>query len=373
MNRNGIRWATGLVAVCTIMGMIGFVKSQSFPPPQQTLERIAAFVTGTFFTRFQFEIAGSDSSLGHTLFLSAKSEEVRKEGSDSGTAMEPETEAEAGIKSGQALPQDEAATTLTPTSNVPVTPVEAEAPATIRKVAFIYHSHNRESWLPELKGTSKDKPNEAFDAEINVSRLGARLQEKLEEKGIGAIHSDADYNSAVPSFNYNYSYKYSKTTVKEALAVHQELTYLFDIHRDSQRRTNTTITIDGIDYAKMYFIVGQGNPKWNENKAFAKQIHEAMEARLPGVSKGILTKGAKHGDGEYNQSLSSSSVLIEIGGVDNTLKESYRTIDVLASIVAELVMDAKQVDGPAAPARDAKVSAQSPADEIITTASVDPR
>jgi stage II sporulation protein P len=41
-------------------------------------------------------------------------------------------------------------------------------------------------------------------------------------------------------------------------------------------------------------------------------------------------------NGEYNQSVAPDSVLIEIGGVDNTLKECYRTADVLAKIIAEL-------------------------------------
>jgi len=214
---------------------------------------------------------------------------------------------------------------------------------TERKLAFIYHSHNRESWLPELTGTGKDKPGEAFDADVNVTLLGTRLREKLEERGVGAVHSNTDYNTAVPRFNYNYSYKYSKTTVREALAVHKDLVYLIDIHRDSQRRKQTTAAIGGKDYARLYFIVGQGNPNWKDNEALAKRIHEALERKFPGLSKGILSKSTKHGNGEYNQSLSTGSLLIEIGGVDNSLEESYRTVDALAAVLAEMAKDADAV------------------------------
>jgi stage II sporulation protein P len=226
---------------------------------------------------------------------------------------------------------------------------EATASLTDRKVAFIYHSHSRESWLPELAGTKKNKPSEAFDESINITKLGERLQRQLEANGVGAIHSDTDYNTAVPSFNYNYSYSYSSKTVREAIAVYPELTYLFDLHRDASPRKNTTIRINGKDYAKVYFIIGKANPHWKENEAFAGKIHEALNKALPGISKGILNKSKSHGHGEYNQTLSDSSVLIEVGGYGNSLEESNRTIDALAKVIAGIVRNAEKAD--ATPAR----------------------
>ena len=38
----------------------------------------------------------------------------------------------------------------------------------IEPQVFIYHSHNRESWLPELNNPKLDKPRDAFHAEKNV-------------------------------------------------------------------------------------------------------------------------------------------------------------------------------------------------------------
>ena len=207
----------------------------------------------------------------------------------------------------------------------------------IEPQVFIYHSHNRESWLPELNNPKLDKPRDAFHAEKNVTLLGLRLQVQLESKGIGALHSIRDYAEAVPSFNYNYSYKYSSTTVREVLAIHPQLTYLIDIHRDSQRRDKTTITIDGQNVARIFFIIGEGNPHWRENHAFAKSIHEELNARWPGISKGIINKGKSQGHGEYNQSLSPMSILLEIGGVDNTLEESHRTVEMLAEVIHDVL------------------------------------
>jgi len=209
-----------------------------------------------------------------------------------------------------------------------------------RKVALIYHSHNRESWLPELGEGAKNAESD----EINISFVGKRLAQRLEEAGIGAVHADVDYATAVKDYRWELSYKYSKETVLEAMAEHDGLTYLFDIHRDSQPRGYTTATIDGKDYAQVYFIIGKGNPDWRENESFAADIHRLLEKRYPGISRGIWGKDASSGNGEYNQSLSPKCLLIEIGGIENTLEECYRTADALAEVIAELYRSAVETN-----------------------------
>lgn len=212
-----------------------------------------------------------------------------------------------------------------------------------RKVVMIYHSHNRESWFPELEKKGKKDIKYAEDAKTNITLVGRRLADQLERLGIGVLHSDTDYASTVKNYNWNFSYKYSQATVKTAMAEHRDLLYFFDIHRDSQHRELTTIEIGGKAYAQVYFVVGLSNPDWEKNEAFATRIHEALEARYPGISRGIWGKGKNQGNGEYNQSLSPNSLVIEIGGPENTLEESYRTADVLAGVIADLYWEAERV------------------------------
>ncbi|MDF2721377.1 MAG: stage sporulation protein [Paenibacillus sp.] len=209
-----------------------------------------------------------------------------------------------------------------------------------RKVVFIYHSHPRESWAPELKVT---QANEAEDSRTNITLVGKRLMEKLEEQGVGAQQSNIDYPTKVQGYNWNYSYKYSLQTVKEAMVGNKDITYLFDIHRDSASRDITTATIGGLDYAKVYFIVGKKNERWEQNEAFATKIHEKLAADYPGLSRGIWDKGTG-GHAEYNQSVSPNSILIEVGGPYNTLEETYRTADALAKTIASLYWDAEKVN-----------------------------
>lgn len=211
-----------------------------------------------------------------------------------------------------------------------------------KKAVLIYHSHPRESWVPELQAKSV---GDAENPENNITLVGKRLAEQLEQAGIGTIHSGTDYKTTVPQYNWNFSYKYSQQTVQEAFAVNDSLKFLFDIHRDSATRDVTTATINGKDYAKVYFIVGKKNEKWEQNEAFAKKIHERLQADYPGLSRGILDKGTSSGHGEYNQSLSPNSMLMEVGGAYNTLEESNRTADVLAKVIADLFWNAEKVNG----------------------------
>lgn len=223
-----------------------------------------------------------------------------------------------------------------------VEPPPSQSQATTRKKVFIYHSHNTESWVPELEGVTDI--SDAFDSKINITLLGKRLAERLEEEGIESLHSDKDYPSTVPDFNYSFSYKYSKKTVLEAIAANPDLEYFFDIHRDAQKRDLTTVTIDGVDYAQLYFIIGLKNEHWEDNEAFANEIHNRLEEKYPGISRGIFAKDGSSGHGEYNQSYSPHSLLIEIGGPENTLEESYRTTDVLAEVISEIFWEAEKVD-----------------------------
>ncbi len=96
----------------------------------------------------------------------------------------------------------------------------------------------------------------------------------------------------------------------------------------------------------MYFIIGGKNPNWKKNEEFASKIHQVLEAKHPGISKGIHAKEASEGNGLYNQNFSPNNILIEVGGPYNSLEECYRTTDWLAEAISEVILNAKKVDAP---------------------------
>lgn len=215
-----------------------------------------------------------------------------------------------------------------------------------RKVVEIYHSHNRESYLPYLKGVTD--PDLAYHSKINITKLGERMVEDLADKGIGSSLDKTDImgNLNNKGLNYAKSYQESRKSVQTAMANNKDLEYLIDIHRDSKRKKHTTITIRGKEYAKIAFVIGGNNPNYEKNAALANKLHKALEKKYPGISRGVMKQGGSSHNGIYNQDLSGNSMLIEVGGVDNTFEEMYMTVDAFTEVFSEFYWDAKAVDNP---------------------------
>lgn len=204
-----------------------------------------------------------------------------------------------------------------------------------KNTVFIYHSHNRESFLPHLKDATS--PNSAQHKDINISLVGERLGQKLLEHGIGSVVDKTDIASILNERDWGYgkSYQASREVVQEAMTSNKELVYYLDIHRDSSSYNTTTTTINGKNYAKLYFIVGKEHPNYKENMAFANELNNMIMEKYPNLSRKVWGKDFTNGNGIYNQDLSPNALTIEIGGPENSLEEMYNTVDLLAEIFAE--------------------------------------
>ncbi len=200
---------------------------------------------------------------------------------------------------------------------------------------FIYHTHNRESW----KNVAGSKSGSSVDdAKTNITLVGQELGRVLQQKGVPAITANDDIAGrlVLKNLSFTQSYSESRKTILEAKNTNPALSYLFDIHRDADvPRSQTTVTINGKAYARIMFVVGTGNPRYEENAAFAEALNKILEKKYPGLSRGILVKSAHQGNGEYNQSLSPTSLLLEFGGVNNTLEENKRTAAAFADVFAD--------------------------------------
>lgn len=213
-------------------------------------------------------------------------------------------------------------------------------------VVFIYNTHNRESYLPHLPGVTD--PNLAHHSEVNITMVSERLKNELEDKGIGAIVDQTDIVGKVlveRNWKYGQSYRASREVVTEALAQHKDLKFTFDVHRDSIARNLTTSEINGESYARIMFVIGEENPSFERNYELAKNLHEGLEKKYPGLSRGVMRLGGAGKNGVYNQDLSENALLLEVGGVGNTLEETYRTAAAFAEIFSEYYWEAESVQG----------------------------
>ena len=214
-----------------------------------------------------------------------------------------------------------------------------------RKVVYLYFSHNRESYLPYLEGVTD--PDLAFHSKVNVTQIGDRLKKTLESKGIGTTVDKTDVQGKLnqKGLPYGQSYKESRNVVQSAMGTNSDLTYFIDIHRDSRRKKDTTININGESYAKLAFVIGGNNKNYEKNLKLANELHEQLQQKYKGLSRGIIENKGAGFNGVYNQDLSENALLIEFGGVDNTFEELYRSADALADVFGEIYWQDAEVDG----------------------------
>ncbi|MEK5063682.1 stage II sporulation protein P [Cytobacillus sp. FSL R5-0596] len=211
--------------------------------------------------------------------------------------------------------------------------------ATVKKqkpLVYIYQSHNLESFLPE---TNTNTPDGAFHETENITLVGERLSQSLKDRGINSIHDKTDFTGILNEQGLSASdaYKVSREPLEDAIRENKTIKMVFDIHRDSRGRNDTTIKIDGKGYSKVAFVLSKTNANYEENLKFAELLHQQIEEKYPRLSRGVILYENPSKPKTFNQDLTDNSVLVEIGGVENTLEEEYRTVDVLAEIIQDLL------------------------------------
>ena len=213
-----------------------------------------------------------------------------------------------------------------------------------RKVVYVYFTHNRESYLPYLKGVTN--PDLAYHSQINVTKIGDQLKTSLADRGIGSFIDKTDIQTELNKKGWKFwkSYDESRTVVQTAMATNHDLQYFIDIHRDSQRRDKTTVSINGKSYAKVAFIIGGKNSNYEKNAKLAKELHDRLQKKYKGLSRGVIIKNAAGSNSIYNQNLSENAILMEFGGVDNTFDELNRSADALADVFSDYYWQAEKVN-----------------------------
>lgn len=211
------------------------------------------------------------------------------------------------------------------------------------ETVYIYHTHNRESWrnvASQTQGSSVDDPV------INITLVGKRLGELLQQRGIQAMVNQDDFAKKLAEQKKSFAMSYTESykAVVAATNTSPHLKYLFDIHRDSDEpRSKVAHTLNGKTYARVMFVIGTAHPTYQENKKLAESLHARLEAAYPGLSRGVILKGANEGNGVYNQSVHEGSLLLEFGGTNNMLEECYNTAEAFAEVLTTYIMESQIV------------------------------
>ena len=198
-------------------------------------------------------------------------------------------------------------------------------------IIYLYNSHDTE----EYKASSFAE----YSVMPTVKLSNYVLKEELEKVGLNVLIEETTISSVRSSLGLNYagSYKASRVLMEEAKKNNPSLKYFIDLHRDSISYDKTTLNYNDKNYAKLLFLVGLENPNYIENLEFTDKISKTINEKVPGLSKGIYKKQGAGVNGVYNQDFSNRTILIEIGGPENTIDEVYETLLVLSEALSEVI------------------------------------
>lgn len=192
-------------------------------------------------------------------------------------------------------------------------------------IIYIYNTHQKEKYASTK------------EVNLNYSVIDASyyLQELLRKKNIYSIVENKSVSDVLSTNNWNYasSYKVSREFLEKAKKDNPSLKFFIDIHRDSVKKSISTVTINGKSYAKVMFLLGLENNNYKQNEEVITLLENYLNKNYKGLSRGIYRKQGKGVNGVYNQDFSKYCFLIEVGGEENTYDEVINTLEVISELI----------------------------------------
>lgn len=200
---------------------------------------------------------------------------------------------------------------------------------------FIYHTHNTESFTPLL---NIDDPIMAADNEKNVTLVGEKLANSLKKREVNALHDQTDIQQILKDKGLSYpdSYEIAKEIIMKALDENSKMKLVIDIHREGRTKEYTTTKINGKEVAKIEFVVSKHSSKFKENLAIAEKIQHTLKSEYPGITSYVKVN-EESTEQDYNQDLFANSLLVNIGGAENSLEELYKSVEIFSKVIYEVL------------------------------------
>lgn len=205
---------------------------------------------------------------------------------------------------------------------------------------LILHTHATESYIRHNENyyTQNDTARTTDNA-YNMVSLGKIISDKLNSAGIVTLHDTTQHDN--PS--YNESYSRAANTICSYLKKYPSIKIVIDLHRDALAANDTdkvklTTEIDGKKAAQIMLVMGSqsGNvknfPNWKENLKLATKLQKTVEDMYPSLARAIHFMPKN-----YNESLTTGSMLIEIGTDGNSLEEAKYSAELLSNALISLL------------------------------------
>ena len=202
---------------------------------------------------------------------------------------------------------------------------------------LLMHTHTTESFEPyERDYFDNSFGSRTTDMSRNMAAVGDVVAAQLTAAGINVVHDKTihDYPS------YTGAYERSAETVKGILAQYPSIKVVLDLHRDAiERDAGTHVApyaeIGGRKAAQVMIISGADDgtmnmPNYLQNFRLASLLQQQMESDNPGLMRPVMFDYR-----QYNQDLTTGSLLIEIGGHANSFDQAAYSGELLGKSLAK--------------------------------------
>jgi len=199
---------------------------------------------------------------------------------------------------------------------------------------LVLFTHTHEAYEPMVKAVS-GKVATSHET-VNIMSLKDKIVNHFNVNGLKTDVLDLDIMKKLQEEGKGYHESYN--VMRPYLSKHLETNsydLIVDLHRDSLKHDLTTISYNGENYAKIAIVVGAEHANYRWNTAYAESLSSTLNAIVPKISKGVISKSGDGVDGRYNQDLAKQMMIIEIGGIGNTEEEVNRTIAVIGKAISK--------------------------------------
>lgn len=185
-----------------------------------------------------------------------------------------------------------------------------------KKSVYIYNTHQSETYSD---GTT-------------TYEIGMELAKMLEEQGFYVVFQTGNFlrEAEEEGLKYNQLYTISRRHINDTFAEHGGFDLVIDLHRDSAPRSASVLEKDGVTYAKMMFVVGMKSSNAAYIMERSKQLTDKINQQCPGIMRSVFERQSV-----YNQDMSDTMVLLELGTDQNSTEEVRRSLDVLVQVLSE--------------------------------------
>lgn len=208
---------------------------------------------------------------------------------------------------------------------------------------LLYHTHSYEAYAQISSNPYEETSTwRTEDVDFNIMGVGNKLAQELEALGIEVVHDMTEHEPPKLGTAYVRSLK----TLQTYADAGEEFDMMIDLHRDaaSTRNTNPSyVTDNNKQYARLMMLIGSNDNNdgsdpsaghnWKENYKLADALTQNLNKRVTDICRDVMVK-----TGRYNQHMSPSAILVEVGHNKNTLEQALNATEPLAQSIADILL-----------------------------------